>query len=276
MKQMKPIFASLIAFLIFASCDNDDSLKTAPEIPPVETMVIDFGKLGDETTKSGEVVTNWLFSVATVGIWNVIIGTTFALPVAAFQKAANQQAVLIQDLTWQWAYNFEFFADQYQARLIGKLESAKKIKWEMYISKTGTDPLEEFLWFEGTSNTNGRDGQWILYTNVKPPVKTVQIDWDRENDKVGKIVYTYVREKNEQHLPDPLLDSKLTYGLQEGEMDVYVDVNAYDSGSKKMAETNIQWDHTHYNGRVKAEHFFNDNHWHCWDDQGKDMVCETE
>ena len=69
------------------------------------------------TFKSGEIVTNWLYSVATVGVWNIIIGTTFALPVAAFHKAANQQAVLIQDLTWQWEYNFEVFADQYQGFL---------------------------------------------------------------------------------------------------------------------------------------------------------------
>ncbi len=271
---MKYLFAFLFAVLIFVSCDNDDSMKAAPEIPPVATMVVDFGKLGNDATKSAEFEkSNWLFSAATVGVWNLIIGTTFAVPVAAFQLAANQQPVLIKDLTWQWEYPFEAFAGQFKARLVGKLESTKKIKWEMYISKTGIDPFEGFLWFEGTSNTNGQDGQWILYHSPKSPLKTVQIDWKKENEKVGEIKYTYVREKNEQRLPDPLMGSTLTYGLQEGPRDIYVTINAYDSGSKGMVETDIEWNHTQYDGRVKAAHHFKDTNWHCWDKDGNNADC---
>lgn len=271
---MKHIFAFLFAVLIFVSCDNDDSLKTAPEIPPVGTMVVDFGKLGSDATKSAEFEkTNWFFSAATVGVWNLIIGTTFAVPVAAFHLAVEQQPVLIKDLTWQWEYPFEAFASQFKARLVGKLESAKKIKWEMYISKTGIDPFEEFLWFEGTSNTNGQDGQWILYHSPKSKVKTVQIDWKKEKEKVGEITYTYVREKDEKGNLDTFMGSTLTYGLQEGERNAYVNVNTYDSGSKEMVETEIEWNHTQYDGRVKAKHFFNDSNWHCWDKLGNNVDC---
>ncbi len=270
---MKHLFAFLIAALIFVSCDNDDSPKTAPKIPPVETMAIDFGTLGDATISAEIEKANWMYSVTTVGVWNLIIGTTFAVPVNAFSLAASHQPVLIKDLTWQWEYPFEAFAGQFKARLVAQLESAKKIKWEMHISKTEIDPFEEFLWFEGTSNTNGRDGQWILYHNAKPPVETVQIDWKRENEKVGEIKYTYVREENEQRLPDPLLGSTLTYGLQEGELDAYVIVSAKGSGSKEMMETNIEWSRTDYNGRVKAVDFFNDTNWHCWDKQGNNVDC---
>lgn len=270
---MRQIFIFLFALLIFTSCEDDDSLKTAPEIPSVETMVIDFGKLSDATKSAAFEKTNWLYSAATVGVWNVIIGTTFAVPVTAFYHATSQQPVLIKDLTWQWEYPFDAFAGQFKARLVGTLESANKIKWEMHISKTGIDPFDEFLWFEGTSNANGQDGQWIFYHSHKSPVKTVQIDWKKEKEKVGEIKYTYVREKNEQRLPDPFMGSSLTYGLQEGELDAYVIVSAKGSGNKPMTETHIEWSRTDYTGRVKAADFFNDSNWHCWDKDGNNVVC---
>jgi len=46
-----------------------------------------------------------------------------------------------------------------------------------------------------------------------------------------------------------------------------------------MAEglTNIEWDITTIEGRVKAPVFFEDDSWHCWDSHSNglvDMVCE--
>ena len=77
--------------------------------------------------------------------------------------------------------------------LLGTLE-ADQVKWEMYITKTGIEPFDEFLWFEGTSKIDGKSGQWILYHSAAFPEKTVQIDWKKEAEEVGEIKYTYVRE----------------------------------------------------------------------------------
>ncbi len=254
------------------SCDKKETSSTPPELPPAESMVIDFGQLA--TTKAAEATKiNWIYSAATVGFWSTIVGTTLAVPVAAFSSAFNHQPAQVDDLTWQWQYNVDGFTSTYTARLVGKLET-NQIKWEMYITKTGINPFDEFLWFEGTSNLDGNNGQWILYHSAEFPDKLLQIDWQKDGENVGQIMYTYVREKNDQNVTDVYNGSTLTYGLQESELDAYVTVHMYSLEETDFTDTYIEWSRTNYNGHVKAEHFFKDTNWHCWDSQGGDVDCE--
>lgn len=270
---MKKLISILLSLLVLVSCNNDDPLKTAPEIPPVGTMVIDFGDLGKVNKSAVSTTTNWLFSAVNVGVWSGIIGTTFAIPVAAFKTAFNHEPTPVGDLTWQWEYSVDGFTSKYKARLVAELESASKIKWEMYISKTGIDPFEEFLWFEGKSNTDGKSGLWILYHSAAFPEKAVQIDWKRDSDEVGEVKYTYVREKNDARQTDNFKGSTLAYGIQKSELDAFVTIHAYDFQVKNFTDTQIEWSRQTYAGRVKAAHFYNDTNWHCWNSQGLDVVC---
>lgn len=271
--KMKQFLAILLGFLILTSCENKDLARTAPEIPPVETMVIDFGNMTDLNKSAATTKINWGYSALNVGIWSAIIGTTFAVPVAAFKAAFGQQPTVVSDLIWQWEYSVDGFTSEYHARLVGELESASKIKWEMFISKTGINSFDEFLWFEGTSNIDGKSGQWILYHSAVFPEKTIQIDWTREDNEVGQIQYTYVRERNDQRQADKFQGSTLTYGLQVNEFDAFVNIHSYDTESNGFADTYIEWSRSSYNGHVKSEHFFNDTNWHCWDSQGNDISC---
>ena len=43
---------------------------------------------------------------------------------------------------------------------------------------------------------------------------------------------------------------------------------------KKFNDSSIEWSSKTYNGHVKAEYFFHDANWHCWDSEGDDMVCK--
>lgn len=88
------------------SCKKDERVKDAPEIPPVETMVINIGELANAEKSISTEKTNWF---ATVGRCNTIIDTTFAVPVAAFTLAFKYQAAKIDDLVWQWEYTIEGF-----------------------------------------------------------------------------------------------------------------------------------------------------------------------
>ena len=269
--------STLLVFVLFFSCQKDDNVQT-PSIPPAETMVIDFGDLGT-STKSALVdenelttKTNWLISATTVGIWNVIIGTTFAVPVAAFKASFSQTPVKIDNNTWQWSYSVDGFTSQYSARLVGTLQTSQ-VKWEMYISKTGVDSFDEFLWFEGTSALDGKSGQWVLYYSAEFPEKTIQIDWQKEGDVVGSIKYTYVRELNNQGESDSFNGSYLIYGLQDETFDAYVTIHAYDTQTENFTDTYVEWSRSDFSGHVKAEHFFDDTEWHCWDSSGNDVDC---
>lgn len=269
MKQLIPILLSL---LLLFSCETDDTGRAAPIIPPVETMIIDFAQITDNSKSATIPITNWQYSASSVSIWNLIVGTTFAVPIAAFRSTIGQEPTQINDLTWQWEYAVDGFTNQYAARLLGKIQ-ASQIEWKMYITKTGTDSSEEFLWFEGTSVIGAKNGQWILYHSSEFPEKTVQIDWKKETDEVGEIKYTYVRELDNQGQPENLYGSTVTYGLLHNEFNIYVNVHTYNALTTSFTDTFIEWNGTNFDGHVKAEHFFNDDNWHCWDAQKNNINC---
>lgn len=269
---MKNLVVVLLLLIIVVSCEKDEPAGIAPELPPVETMVIDFTKFGGAEKSASLLRSNWLYAAKTVGVWNAIIGTTFAVPVAAFKLAINHQPENTGNLTWQWQYTVEGFTSQYTARLVGKLEPTQ-VKWEMHVSKEGIDSFEEFLWFEGTSNIDGKSGQWILYHSSAFPEETVQIDWKKEDVEVGEIKYSYIRELNNLRQPDDFNGSTLTYGLQDELFDIYVNVHTFNSQSQAFSDTYIEWNRTSFAGHIKAEQYFNDTSWHCWDSQGYDIEC---
>lgn len=269
---MKQILAITFIALLFFSCKKEDSTEVAPTIPPVETMIIDFGKMADNTKSAAFAKTNWLYSATTVGAWSFIIGTTFAIPVEAFRSAIKAEPTYMDNLTWEWKYSVDGFGSQYSARLVGKL-LASGVQWEMYITKTGAQPFAEFLWFEGISSTEGNMGQWVLYHSAPFPEKTIQIDWKKTGDKVGEIKYTYVRKKNDQGQTDKFNGSTIAYGLQNKDLDVFVNVHAFSDQENKFNDSSIEWSSKTYNGHVKAENYFKDTNWHCWDSEGNDINC---
>lgn len=277
MKKNTILIFSLLLALFFAGCNDDENTDQAVSLPPFNSMVIDFGEL-TSTTKSvtinndGATYVNWTYSAVSVGFWNVIIGTTFAVPVAAFKTAFNHSPQKIDDKQWQWSYNVDGFTSQYTARLVGTLET-NQIQWEMYITKTGINDFAEFLWFEGTSDLDGESGQWILYHSPTFPEEVVHIDWEKTGEEVGSVKYTYVRQLDDDRQPNDFKNSTLTYGLQDASFDAYVTIHVYSATADDFIDSQIEWSRADYSGHVMSETFFGDTDWHCWDSTGADSIC---
>lgn len=280
---MKKIISGLLIFSIgligFNSCEKNSD--TPPEIPPYESMAIDFSNLttGTKTATTAEEGTKINFAAAglTVLFWNVTLTVTLVVPVTAFYQSFQHEAEFLGNATWQWKYDGTGFANTYKARLVGKVRS-EDVKWEMYLAKEGIGAHEEFLWFEGTSDLDGNGGQWILYHSYAVQEAVLQIDWEKTGDKIGNIKYTYIRESSNGD-PKQLTDgSYLTYGLTDAELDAFynIEYNQRDRDTLDNLNVNIEWSTTVYNGRIKAAHYFpNDpDSWHCWDSLGFDVVCE--
>lgn len=273
---MKHFIAILLSSLLLFSCGKDDDTGgingTAPILPPIETMIIDFGEMTKTTKSTDTPDSNWFYSATSVVIWNGIIRTAFAVPVACFEAATSQTPTQINDLTWQWEYTVNFENNTYQARLQGKFIS-EQIQWKMYITKTGTDTFEDFLWFEGTSIVGRRSGEWTFNHSPEFPEEMIQINWKSDGDEVGEITYTYVREKDNEGQNNKLFGSTLSYGLQNMELDAYVNIHSYNSNNDAFTDLSIKWSRTNYAGRVMAEYIFDDTEWHCWDQQQNNIDC---
>ena len=277
---------ALWAFVLILnfSCDNSDEDNDvnadALVLPPYESMAVDFGDFLDDsstadkqTASTAKIGENWLYPRLVVGFWNTALFTNLAVPIASFKSAFSHESEFIGDNTWQWVYTVDGFASEYTARLTGELTSDGVI-WEMYVSKAGTAPFNEFLWFSGVSALDGNSGEWTLNQNVEAPTPIINIKWSRENDEIGSIKYTWVRELDEDGGDDLFYGSYLEYGLQEGDYNVFYDVHIYDSEYEDFIDVDIEWSRSEFYGRVMAPSYFENEAWHCWDSTGADVVCE--
>ncbi len=269
----------VIAFLSFitTSCEKNEDIKTAPELPPYESMKVDFGKMADNNKSVTEINSNINFLAAgtTVAVWNIMLTGTLLVPVTAFAHSFSVQPTYLGDLKWQWSYDVNGFAATYKARLTGIIRT-NDVKWEMYIAKEGVGAHEEFLWFEGTSNLDGNSGKWILYHSYEVQEAVLQIDWQKEADKVGDIKYTYIRESNNGSQGQLAYGSYLNYGLLDATFDAFYTVHSVtrEYHAEGFNDVFIEWSTTAYYGRIKAMHYFHDDLWHCWDANGLDATCE--
>lgn len=244
----------------FTGCKKDKGV--APTLPPAESMTIDFSNFTSGT--KGINPSNWEYAAVVAGVWNVIISTTLAVPVAAYKVALVQTPVNIAAKTWQWSYNVPIATVTYKARLTGLIRTGD-IQWKMYVSRDGTGGFAEFLWFEGTSKLDGTAGQWILYQSAVATDALLQIDWTKTATAIGSVQYTYVKN-------DPFKNSFITYGLTSNALNAYYTVHYYDYGMTKFSDVNIEWNTTTHNGRVKSSNYLLGD-WYCWDAGKVDVTC---
>lgn len=269
---------TLFLVLVLIGCTKDNETDPdAPQIPPYETMAINFDDFKVDDSKSATALNNtfvnWTYAKASVGFFSGIIGLTLIVPVATFYKSFEQKPTYLGDNKWEWKYDVAVGNATYKARMTGELRTSD-VKWEMYVSLTGENGFSEFKWFEGTSQIDGTAGQWTLYHSEKFQEEVLTIDWKKSSEKVAEITYTYVREKNNLRQPDVAKGSYLKYGLQESALDAYFKVYFYEIFSQKMVNVDVQWSTTVYNGQVKAPHNYQDQDWHCWNSKGLDTDCK--
>ena len=260
--------------IMLVSCDKQD--KEPPELPPYESMTIDFSNFlhndkGAPDLKSASDISmaNYDFAALNVGVFNLFLGLVLAIPTSAFWHSFSADPVFLGDATWEWTKEYTKFAASYTCRLTGQVR-ANDVKWEMYISKAGVEGFDEFKWYEGTSDLDGNGGQWILNYDNEHPFPVLQIDWERDGEEIGVITFTNVMEETLAGESNDGYGSYIEAGKIVGDLDGYYNIYMADTGY----DVDIEWSTTEYNGRVMCPNWFQDSDWHCWDDNGYDIVCE--
>lgn len=281
MKTLKILSTVLFIAGLF-SCSTSDDLKTsAPDLPPYESIDIDFSKFQvqqksaylDNETDGEYGLSNWNYSSVVVGVWSTLLKGTMAIPTAAFYHAFNEKPVIAGEDLWQWTYEVPGFTSKYKARLTAQADE-NMIIWKMYIAKEGIEAFEEFLWFEGISYPEIDEGTWTLYHSPEHPEKELCMEWKKTDNRISKMKYTYVREMNNEGEPDSFYSSYLEYGEQAATYDIYYNMHSYQEETASFQDIFINWDSEIYNGQVKSESFFKDEEWHCWDVEGRNTTCD--
>jgi hypothetical protein len=281
---MKKLFSFLLIITLIAGlfwgCEKKKD--NPPSLPPVGSMTIDFSNFVPPA-KSAMVVgetkgisvadkSNWTLASTVAGVWNIILAVNLIVPVASFNVAVNKTPVYLENAKWEWSNNFNVIGATYKARLTGQIRSTD-VKWEMYISREGIGAFAELLWYEGTSNLDGKSGQWILNHSQAFPEPMLQIDWKVAGTGIGSIKYTYIRDNKDDRSSDPFKNSYIDYGLTTGTLNAFYNVHQNTGVPNIFNDVFIEWSTSNHNGHIKAKYYYQDELWHCWNEIGDNVTC---
>ncbi len=267
MKSLKKILSVVLVIAILSACSEDEenfNPGTAPEIPPIESMLINFDNFQEDSNKGGREMSqlNWGRSAIQVGVWNVIITLNLAVPVAAFQASLTSTPEFDRDRgLWVWRFDYDFVGRTYSSELTGKVTS-DGVEWQMFISQE--NGFQDFLWYTGTMNLEGTEGFWFLNASADDPNPFLRIHWEKESETIGRVKYSDVKEGS------PNKDSFIEYGIQDSELDRFYNISITSTNNV----VNIEWSKATGEGRIKEPNFYNDENYHCWDASFDDVDCQ--
>jgi hypothetical protein len=267
---MKKLFTlSLIVILsagLFTSCKKDNG--NPPTLPPKESLKMDFTNF-ETAKKSVDLIsapkgvedTYWNFAALVVGYWRSIVVGTVAVPMASFELALTKTPVFLENKTWQWSYSVTVLSVTYKARLTGQIRSSD-VLWKMYITREGTGGFPEFLWFEGTSKSDGTGGTWTLNHSQQFVEPLLQIVWTKTGTTLTTVKYSYVRELNNARAADPFKTSYVEFSRLTGTYDCKFTIHYWNGTAFSNVE--IEWNKANHLGRVKSSDFLA-GAWYAWD-----------
>ena len=282
MKKITSISLAIVLMAgLFLGCKKSDD-QVAPILPPAGSMTIDFSNFTG-TQKSANIESqvnsvaagdksNINVAVMIASKWNTILGVTLVVPVSSFKLAVNSTPTFLGENKWEWKYDFDVVGAIYKARLTG-LVGSSDVKWEMNISREGINAFSEVKWFEGSSNLDGKSGQWTLNHSSEFLEPMMQIDWEAAGTGMGKIKYTYIREIKDG-VADMFKTSTIEYGLTTtNPLNAYYNVHQNTGKENSFNDVNIEWNTTTYNGHIKSNNVFFNDLWHCWNATGDNVDC---
>jgi len=254
-------------FLILTSSCNKDNQEEPPELPPIESMLMDFSAFSQEPTQAKSTqatYTNFLYSYTQVGVWSLAATLYSALPVAAYGHALQQSPVYLGDHAWEWSFDFILNGLQYSATLTGERLSNEEFSMEMMIGLTAA-PTPGVKWFDGVVRYDRTHATWTFYQEGSVPV--LEIEWNKDFEtEAADLTYTIIKSGHTEE------GSYISYTYTPGaEYDAAFDV------SVAAGMSDIEWNTTTIKGHVMSVAYFQDDAWHCWDSQANglmDISCE--
>jgi hypothetical protein len=264
-------FLSLMIVLFNCNKNSTEPTGPAPDIPPIESFVMDFSDFASADTssisntfaKQNLTYQHWWWAAFNVGFWNAFITIGMVVPTAAFLATLNTQPEWNPEGEyWVWTKTFVAGAVQHTAELRGSLTDSGS-KWEMYISKNNA--FQNFQWYSGEANLPLTEGSWVMNNSPNNPTNLIRIEWHRNiQDGSADIKYINIVPNGPEN------GGYIFYGIRTNNTyNAYYDI--YNKGQEN--HTDIEWNPLTKEGHVKDPHHFGDEEWHCWDYQLMDTNC---
>jgi len=239
---MKLGLSFLLITVILVGCSKETvngPEEEPPTLPPLESFKMEFSDFQSSGSMSKNASNQVILFVATID--------------------QDKEPTQLDDGTWVWTVDYNLGV-KHTASLHGKIVSTG-VEWEMYISKENV--YEDFLWYTGKSDFLGTEGTWTLNNDPNNPTPLLGIEWNRKpQDGTADIKYMNI-------VPDgPENGGYIFYGInQETPYNAFYDI--YNKGQDNHTE--IEWNRTSKDGRVKDSKHFGDSDWHLWNSNLDDV-----
>jgi hypothetical protein len=257
----------ILSFGLMFTITSCEKAPAPMELPPSESMVIDWDQFPTNTKKSIEIDStykNWFYSAASIVVWNTVVAANIVIPTVAYGAAFNHEPVYQGDETWEWSYSVTVNQRTIVARLVGSRIDNATFSMEMYLSET--DNFKDFIWFEGVIRYDHTEAHWTLSHSPQNPVEYLDITYKKDIETGEKSIrYTVIDPEND------LFNGYIDFGI-----DPELDLDAHYTISKNDTTTYIEWNTDTRAGRVKDQGKYGNDLWHCWDTMLQDVDCPEE
>lgn len=283
MKNLFWIVALLFSVVLVQSCQKEEVTDLppgveAPELPPMAMFTMPTGDFDPNTVDTSGVNTqldergfndtywNWFHAAVSLVVWHAVIVVNMAAPTAAFGAAFNVQPEYIGDLTFEWAYEYvapvNLGGHTYNVSLTGQYNpDFETVNWVMTLSQVGG--YTDFVWYTGTTSANNSEAQFTLNHQPFNPQSYLLAQYQGDNAGNETLRFTNIIPGN------PGNGDYVEYRTNPGA--------TYDLAFDVLTQTDnfleIEWNEQNIEGRVRHPQHFNDNEWHCWDGEYKDVDC---
>jgi len=259
----KPIVILLVISLLAfgTSCKKKEKGDERPDLPPQESLFMDFSDFSERPDVKGTTYNNFVYSFLNVAFWNTIGTVSLAPPAVAYVRILQQNARYLGDNSWEWVAYFTFEQTNYVGTLTTVRLNNDTYSVELVVAPEAT-PESGFKWVDGVVRYDLTSASYNIYQNPGSPVKALEVDWEKDyDDNTSSLTYTYVVPGEDE------TGSSINYSIDPA---LTYDASYTISLSGETIE--IEWDRASKAGRVRNEDYFLDSDWHCWDSNLVDLA----
>lgn len=171
------------------------SIGRAPTFPAAETMYPDLAYF-DQAAGEGGTTAHWSLALERVAWVESMFGTKLRVP-AEILRAASTATPENHTDHYRWTYTLQHGGHGYQGR-IGGGPSGIQIGWLALASAaTRVPPLQDYIWFSGTSSPLGQAGQWTVHdAETASTAVAASVEWSGDASQV----FVRMRREHGQYL----------------------------------------------------------------------------
>lgn len=269
MKKLAVIAMSVFCAILLCGCQKEEYSKTAPALPPVESIKIDLSSFNTPTKADCR---NEYFAYVVDHIlnnWQNIFEQLINIPIEGFEQFVKITPVQKSNGTWLWQCEVKDGFTTYTVSLVGR-EKRDAVEWELSVSSEGLITVKNFVWLTGESSKDGREGEWRVVSGptdiISPTDVAVESHWECDvNRVITKVELTYKLDHCFVCLNPFQNDSRITYmrSATSEEYDHSVQTY-YNQLGLGWWSADVEWNAENGAGRVMCSSKWNDGAWHSW------------